>query len=180
MKIKQKAQSQAIRIALINKVSNIIRGSMDLSVILTSALKELSIMFGTFKAYYASYENGKFCIQEIYPSKNSDLKKEFVFDEETAETILSRRISVQHSLKEYKGAQSFKQPVMRIAVPVFHLENLIGTIVLLSYQRRELNEEIEILEAISSQLGNAIIRAELYNKNVQTVHQLQSALQELK
>ena len=40
MKIKQKAQAQAIRIALINKVSNIIRGSMDLSVILSSALKE--------------------------------------------------------------------------------------------------------------------------------------------
>ncbi len=180
MKIKQKAQSQAIRIALINKVSNIIRGSMDLSVILNSALKELSVMFGTFKSYYASYNEGKFCIEEIYPSKSAELKKEFEFDDETSETILSRRIAVQYSMKEYKNSDSFKQPVMRIAVPVFHLENLIGVIVLLSYNKRELNEELEILEAISSQLGNAIIRAELYNKNVQTVHQLQNALKELK
>lgn len=180
MKIKQKAQSQAIRIALINKVSNIIRGSMDLSIILKSALKELSIMFGTFKAYYASFEDDKFLIQEVYPSKNSDLKKEFQFDDEILETILSGGISVQHTLKEFKDAPSFKQPVMRIVVPVFHMQNLIGTIVLLSYQRRELNEELEILEAISAQLGNAIIRAELYNKNIQTVHKLQNTLKELK
>ena len=180
MKIKQKAQSQAIRIALINKVSNTIRESMDLSVILISALKELSAMFGAFKTYYASYSEKKFSIEEVYPSKNSELKKEFEFDEETAETILSQRISIQYILKEFKNASPFKQPVMRIAVPVFHLQNLIGVIVLLSYNKRELNEELEILEAISAQLGNAIIRAELYNKNIQTVHQLQNALKELK
>lgn len=180
MKIKQKAQSQAIRIALINKVSNIIRGSMDLSVILSSALNELSDMFGTFKTYYASYSKESFCIEEVYPQKNEDLKKEFKFEDEVAETILSGKISVQHCLKEYQNAIPFKQPVMRIAVPVFHMQNLIGVIVLLSYHRRELNEELEILEAISSQLGNAIIRAELYNKNLQTVHQLQNALKELK
>ena len=180
MKIKQKAQAQAIRIALINKVSNIIRGSMDLSVILSSALKELSVMFGTFKAYYASYNNGAFCVEEVFPKKHADLRTNFTFEEDTAETILSGRISTQHSLKEYKEAPAFKQPVMRIAVPVFHMQKLIGAIVLLSYQRRELSEELEILEAISSQLGNAIIRAELYNKNVQTVHQLQNTLKELK
>lgn len=180
MKIKQKAQSQAIRIALINKVSNIIRGSMDLSVILSSALNELSDMFGTFKTYYASNNKESFCIEEVYPQKNEDLKNEFKFDDEVAETIHLGRISVQHCLKEYQNAVSFKQPVMRIAVPVFHMQNLIGVIVLLSYHRRELNEELEILEAISSQLGNAIIRAELYNKNLQTVHQLQNALKELK
>ena len=49
-KIRQKAQSQAIRIALINKMSNIIRESMDISKILNSALYELAMMFGSFKA----------------------------------------------------------------------------------------------------------------------------------
>ncbi len=180
MKIKQTAQSQAIRIALINKVSNIIRGSMDLSGILNSALKELSVMFGTFKAYYASYNKKTFSVEEVYPNKNSDLKRELTFEDDMLETILSGGISVHHCLKEYVNAPLFKQPVMRIAVPVFHVQKLIGVIVLLSYQRRELNEELEILEAISSQLGNAIIRAELYNRNVQTVHQLQNTLKELK
>lgn len=180
MKIKQKAQSQAIRIALINKVSNIIRSSMDTSIILSSALKELLIMFGAFKTYYASYADGKFVIEEVYPSKNSDIKREFELENDTVETILTSGISVQHTLKEFLGAQPFNQPLMRIIVPVFHMQNLIGIIVLLIRQRRELNEELEILEAISSQLGNAIIRAELYNKNIQTVHQLQNTLKELK
>jgi len=180
MKIKQKAQSQAIRIALINKVSNIIRSSMDLSVVLNSVLKELSVMFGTFKSYYASYNEGRFRTVEVYPKKNEEEQESFEFELDTAETILSSRISVQHVLREFKNSTAFKQPVMRIVVPVFHMQNLIGAIVLLSYQRRELNEELEILEAISSQFGNAIIRAELYNKNAQTVLQLQNALEELK
>ena len=57
---------------------------------------------------------------------------------------------------------------------------MIGVLVLLSYQKRELNEEIEILDAISSQLGNAIIRAELYQKNAKNVKDLKAALNELK
>ena len=69
---------------------------------------------------------------------------------------------------------------MRIVVPVFHMQKLLGVIVLLSWQKRELNEEVEILEAISFQLGNAIIRAELYQKNIQTVKELKNALKELK
>ena len=56
----------------------------------------------------------------------------------------------------------------------------MGVIVLLSYQKRELTEEIEILDAISSQLSNAITRAELYQKNIQTVKELKSAMKELK
>lgn len=180
MKIKQKAQSQAIRIALINKVSNIIRSSMDLSVILNSTLKELSVMFGTFKSYYASYEKETFRTVEVYPKKIEVNDLSFEFESDVLKTILDGEISVQHVLKEYKNSDAFKQPVVRIIVPVFNMQNLLGTIVLLSYQRRELNEELEILEAISSQLGNAIIRAELYNKNVQTVHQLQNTLKELK
>ena len=57
---------------------------------------------------------------------------------------------------------------------------MIGVLILLSYQKRELNEEIEILDAVSSQLGNAIIRAELYQKNAKNVRDLKAALEELK
>jgi signal transduction histidine kinase len=57
---------------------------------------------------------------------------------------------------------------------------MLGVLVLLSYQKRELNEEIEILDAVSSQLGNAIIRAELYQRNAKMVNELKKALEELK
>ena len=176
-KIRQKAQSQAIRIALINKMSNIIRESMDISKILDSALDELTMMFGAFKAYYASTKDDGFQVEEIF----GDKKKPFIkFDEMTLSKIQSGEISVSHSLIEYIGATPFKQPVMRVIVPVFHMQKMIGILVLLSYQKRELNEELEILDAISSQLGNAIIRAELYQNNIKTVEELKNTLNELK
>lgn len=179
-KIKQKAQSQAIRIALINKVSNLVRESMDISKILNSALTELAMMFGAFKSYYAEKTDKNFRIVEIFGSKKSNTDTLISFDSETFNTICNNEISVTPCMREYIGAQPYRQSVMRIVVPVFHLQNLIGVIVLLSYQKRELSEELEILEAISFQLGNAIIRAELYQKNIQTVKELKAALKELK
>lgn len=179
-KIKQKAQSQAIRIALINKVSNIIRESIDISQILQSTLKELSIMFGAYKAYYASANGNNFAIQEVYGNKKQRNIKKIKFDDNTYKTIAAKEISVSNCMIEYLDAAPLKQPVLRIIVPIHHMQNLMGVIVLLSYQKRELTEEIEILEAISSQLSNAITRAELYQKNVQTVKELQNTLKELK
>lgn len=179
-KIKQKAQSQAIRIALINKVSNNIRESIDISQIIQSALKELSIMFGAYKAYYAAADKNKFKVSEVYGNFKSKNLKEIQFDENTLETIANKEISVSNCLIEYVDAKPFKQPVMRIIVPLHNLQNLTGIIVLLSYQKRELTEEIEILEAVSTQLSNAITRAELYQKNIQTVKELKNTLKELK
>src|SRR5574344_3071817 len=176
--IKQKAQSQAIRIALINKVSNIIRQSINISEILSSALKELATMFGAYKAYYAETNVESFAIKETYGEKTRE--KIIEFDKSTIETLTKDVISVSNCLMEYKGAPPFKQPVMRVIVPVFHLKKLIGIIVLLSYSKRELTEEIEILQAISSQLSNAISRAQLYQKNVQTVKELKKAMEDLK
>ncbi len=180
LNIKQKAQSQAIRIALINKVSNSIRESMDISKILQSALSELASMFGAYKSYYASGSSNKFKVEEIYGGKNHLMDDLISFDSHTFNVIADRKISVVHCLKEYLDAEPFKQPIMRIVVPVFHIQKLLGVIVLLSYQKRELNEELEILDAISLQLGNAIIRAELYQKNIQTVKELKNTLKELK
>ena len=171
-KIRQKAQSQAFKIALINKVSNIIRASMDISMILNSGLRELAIMFGCFKAYYASSKDFGFCIEEVYGENNIPKGTEILFDALAMKYLNSGKISISYSLMEYVGAEPFKQSVLRIIVPVFHLQKMIGVIVLLSYQKRELNEEIEILDAVSSQLGNAIIRAELYQKNAKNVNDL--------
>ena len=74
-KIKQNAQTQAFRIALINKVSNIIRESMDIKIIQNSVLKELSMMFGCFKAYYAEYNNEEFTITESYGENNIKISR---------------------------------------------------------------------------------------------------------
>lgn len=168
--IKQKAQSQAVRIALINKVSNNIRESLELSKIIQSALKELAIMFSAYKAYYAKVDGKNFVIEEVFGGKN--LKEQIHFDDKTTKTIEAKEIAVSNVLLEYIDAKAFKQPVLRIIVPVHYMQNLTGIIVLLSYQKRELTEELEILDAISTQLSNAITTAELYQKNVQTIKEL--------
>lgn len=177
--IRQKAQSQAIRLALINKMSNIIRESMDISKIINSALSELALMFGAFKVYYAENIDGQLIVKEVF-GENDFTDTKIKFDENAYSRIVSGNISVSNSIVEYVGAKPFKQPVLRIIVPLFHLQNLVGVIVMLSRQKRELTEELEILNAVSSQLSNAIIRAKLYNDNLKTVDELKKTLSELK
>ena len=178
--IKQKAQNQAFRIALISKVTNVIRESMDISKILRSTLKEMASIFGAFRAYYASIDKKQFKIEETYGENSVESGTLIAFDTKTFDTISKNKISVIHCLREYVDAPPFKQPIMRIMVPVFHLQKPIGVIVLLCYHKRDILEEVEILEAISFHLGNAIIRAELYQKNIQTVQELKKTLKELK
>lgn len=180
IKIKQNAQAQAIKMVLINKMSNIIRESTDLSKIINSALKELSNMFGSFKIYYASAQDKSFKIEEI----NKDFKKEIgtiiKFDDTIYKQIVNKEIVVSGCLKEHLKAENLKKCAFRIIVPIYHLNHLLGIIVMLSYQQRELKDEIDILESVASQLGNAINRAQLYEKDLKTVAELQATLQELK
>ena len=178
-KIKSDAQAQAIKIALINKVSNIFSESLDLPKILNSALSELLTIFGAFRVYYAEFEGGKFHPKAM--QGNSFTSPETIeFDEKTLDTIKNKQISITNKLEEYICAKRFEKPVLRIIVPVFHLNTLKGVLTLLSHKKREIEEEREILEAISSQFANAIVRSELYEKNTKTVKELKAALQELK
>ena len=178
-KIKSDAQAQAIKIALINKVSNIFSESLDLPKILNSALSELLTIFGAFRVYYAEFEGGKFHPKAM--QGNSFTYPETIeFDEKTLDTIKNKQISITNKLEEYICAKRFEKPVLRIIVPVFHLNTLKGVLTLLSHKKREIEEEREILEAISSQFANAIVRSELYEKNTRTVKELKAALQELK
>lgn len=178
-KIKTDAQAQAIKIALINKVSNIFSQSLDLPKILNSALNEFLAIFGAFRVYYAEFSEGKFRVKATQ-GNSFDYPAAIGFDERTLETIKNKQISITNKLAEFSGAPQFEKPVLRIVVPVFHLNNLKGVLTLLSYKKRELEEEREILEALSSQFANAIVRSELYEKNIQTVKELKAALQELK
>lgn len=182
VKIRQKAQSQAIKMVLINKMTNIIRESIDISKIANSAIKELSVMLGAFKSYYASENNGSFKIEDIYTKDFKDeIGTEMRFDEETTKKIMNKKIVVSTCLKEFSNAKkTLKEPASRIIIPIYHLNQLLGIVVIFSHQKRELNEEIDILESVSAQLGNAIIQANLFRQiNIQK-DELQNALKELK
>lgn len=180
IKIKQKAQAQAIKMVLINKMSNIIRESIDVSKITNSALKELSSMFGAFKIYYASTKDKSFRIEEINKEFKEEVNTIVKFDDTTHKLIVNKQIVVSSCLKEHLTAENLKKCAFRIIVPIYHLNQLLGIIVILSSQQRELNDELDILESVSAQLGNAIIQAKLYEKDLKTMAELQTTLKELK
>ena len=176
--IKQKAQEQAIKMALINKISNIIRESIDLTSIIKPTLKELAFMFGAYDSYYAEYEKKFFKIR--YSLKKTNINKTITYDNNIIKQIKNNKISYSRCLKEYLNAEPLKESVQRIIVPIHHTSELLGVVVLLSRQKRELGEELDILESISSQLGTAIVHAKLYKKNLETVKELKTTLKELK
>ncbi len=178
-KIKSDAQAQAIKIALINKVSNIFSESLDLPKILNSALHELLTIFGAYRVYYAEFNNNKFHPKAVQ-GNSFDYPAAIEFDEKTTTIIKNKQISITNKLCEFVNAPQTEKPTVRIVVPVFHLNNLKGVLTLLSHKRHERQEENELLEAISAQFANAIVRTELYNKNIETVNELKTTLQELK
>ena len=177
-KIKLQAQSQAMKLLLLNNISNIIRESIDTSVILKSALEELAQMFGAFRAYYASAEDeAKFLIQESLDRK--DVGQMISFDRGVSQNINNDNVSCQICMKEFREAKPFRENVQRIVVPIYHLNSLLGIIVLSTKQKTKLDDTLEVLDGVSSQLGNAIIQSELYKKNAIMVKDLTKTLAEL-
>lgn len=178
-KIKLQAQSQAMKLLLLNNISNIIRESIDTSAILNSALEELAQMFGAFRAYYAAKaDNLTFKIQESF--NKDEINTVLSFDKEVNAFIKNGKVSCLMCMKEYKEAKPFKELVQRIVLPIYHLSNLLGVIVLSTKQKTRLDDTLEVLDGVSSQLGNAIIQSELYKKNAEMVKDLTKALAELK
>ena len=173
-KIKSQAQSQAMKLLLLNNISNIIRSSIDTSVILSSSLSELSQLFAAFKAYYAVYvpDTASYIIKESFDRK--DIGKNVSFDRNADD-----KVSCTFCLKEYKEARPFKELVQRIIIPISHMDTKLGVIVLLTKQKTKLDDVLEVMDGVSFQLGNAIIQSELYEKDARMVKELTRTLGEL-
>lgn len=178
-KVKQHAQSQAMKLLLLNNISNIIRGSVDTSKILTSALDELSQLFAAFRAYYAVYSKdmSAYIINESLSKK--DISRKITFDKETEIGISKGKVFCSSCMKEFSEAKPFNELVQRVVLPIYHLNNRIGVIVVLTKQKTKFDDALEVLDGVSTQLGNAIIQAELYEKNARMVKELTKTLNEL-
>ncbi len=178
-KVKQHAQSQAMKLLLLNNISNIIRGSVDTSKILTSALDELSQLFAAFRAYYAVYSKdmSAYIVNESLNKK--DISRKITFDKETEQAISRGKVFCTSCMKEFSEAKPFNELVQRIVLPIYHMSNRIGVIVVLTKQKTRFDDALEVLDGVSTQLGNAIIQAELYEKNTRMVKELTRTLKEL-
>lgn len=179
-KIKQQAQSQAMKLLLLNNISNIIRSYVDTSKILSSALQELSVLFAAFRAYYAVYSKDmkSYIINKSLNKK--DVGSKITFDDETEKNISKGKVFVSSCMKEYTEAKPFKELVQRVIMPIYHRNNKMGVIVFLTKQKTKLDDALEVLDGVAAQLGSAIIQAELYEKDARMVKELTNALKELK
>lgn len=188
IEIKQMAQAQAVKMALLNRVSNSIRESIDFQNTITSALKELFSLFGAFKIYYAKFEPNKdvksenFLIESVYPSKFDDLKgKTISFDEENLKKIKNREFLLSTVFKEYENAsESYKKAANRAIIPIYHLSDLIGIIVILSNQKIIDETQKDLIGALNAQLAGAIVQSYLFAQLNVKNDELQNTLDELK
>ena len=174
-KMAQSTQAQAVKMTLINKISNIIRESIDSAKILSSALKELATMFGAYRAYYAKNDKEKklFIIEQAYgKNKTEFIGKNITFGDKIFHELSAKKTVSSMTLKEFNEAEMFDVPTMRVILPIYHVNDLLGVIVLVSYQKRDMVEEIDVLESVSAQLGNAVAQAKLYEDNVKTLTEL--------
>lgn len=177
--IKKKAQSQALKMGLINKVSNIMNESIDIASIILPTIKELSVIFNAFRAYFAEYNINHNIFKIAYTLDEEETGMPIMFDSLVMRKIGNKEISHIHCLKEYMSAKPFKESAQRIVIPIYYMKELLGVVVLVSRQKRELNEEMDILENISSQFATAIVHAKLYKKNLETVEELKKTVKEL-
>ena len=65
-------------------------------------------------------------------------------------------------------------------LPIYHHNSKLGVIVLLTKQKTKLDDALEVLDGVSTQIGNAIIQSELYEKDARMVKELTKTLKELK
>ena len=177
---RQKAQNQAIKMALMHRISNVIRESIDISKIINSTLKELANLFGAIKVYYAKIDGKSYLIENAYPAKfKNAIGEEICFDESTRNSIFSKNITIKPCLKEFSNSKTtFPAPVTRILVPVYRLNSFLG--VLIIFTSKPDDPQNDILQSISAQLASAMVQASLFAQISTKNTELENTLKELK
>lgn len=190
-----KAQNQAVKLALLNRISTSISKTIDLNDLINTALKELSIIFGAKKAYFArkscllnqKAEKDIFEIEYIYPkailsSDSEGLLGEILkYDKQTTDEIFDNKISIQICLKENENsAVPLRTPLTRIILPIMKNENLIAILVIFTTKKNVEEIEKELLTGVSMQISSAITQAMLFKEVSDRKEEVENTLSKLK
>lgn len=177
-----KAQNQALKMALLNRISTSIRETLDTKSLINTALKELSIIFGAQKAYWAPIYKGNFKIEYIYPlSFQKQVDEVLFYEENIKKTIIEGKNSFQNCIKEHLEANApLKSPLNRIIIPITKTSEVLGVIVILTPKKNISEIEKELLVGISGQISSAIFQVILFNQVTKKKEELEAAIKELK
>ncbi len=180
--LREKAQNQAIKMALLNRISSMIKEYKDISAIVKSTLEEIHTLLGSAKTYYATKSGNQFKIEEIFPEKYKIKGTEkFTFEEDTIKDIKNKKISMSTCIKEHQNSNgTLSKNTRRIVIPVYNKNKLIGIIVTFTAQKNILEDNIEILESVATQLAISIVQASLFEQINKKNIKLQKTLNDLK
>lgn len=180
--LQQQSQAQTVKLALLHKISNIIRESIDLDKIIDAALKELFNLFGAIKVYYAQAEGKNFVIKKTFPEKYDTVIGENPnFGKDTIRAIRAKEIEVTSCLKEYINSDTtYPTPINRTIIPVTRVQDVLGLLIIYTNQKAFDDSHNDVLQSIASQLASAIVQASLFVKLKQQNEMLETTLQELK
>lgn len=149
--LKQKAEAQSIKTALINRVSSIVRESFNICEILQKSIEEIQKTLGAEGIAY--FSQGDF----ICPKLNINFEDE-----------ISSLVSKDSLIQDFK-----------LVVPVKSHSEVFGYLAV-RLKRLWQKDEVELVENIASQLAVAINQVGLFEEVEKQKKDLQSALDELK
>lgn len=174
------AQNQAAKMAILNRISTTLRNSsIDIKTLLENALRELAIVFGANKAYYAKCENEKYNLQYAYPK--GSLGECFEFDESANNEIRFGNIHYSKTIKEHNSSSViFNQAHTRIIMPILSNDEIYGLIIIYTPKKELERDEKEILLNIQHQISSSVLQVSLFLQISKKKEELETALTELK
>ena len=180
-KLQEHAQTQVLKMGIINRISLVIRETNDIGSILSSALEEIHNLLGSFKTYFSMKERNGFRVKYSVIKNDIEIDSLTEYEEEILTQIKNKNIVVSNCLKEFLNSEKFlTKGIKRIIIPVYNKNRLLGIIVTLTKQKFNATDNEEILQSISVQLASSIIQAGLIQQLNKKNKKLQKTLNELK
>lgn len=179
--LKEKASSQAVRIALIHGISNSIRDTLDINDIINTALSELSKTLGLYKTLFIKINNNDYTLAHGFEPGNKGFSLNNIINNHEnhiiKELIASNKPDLNYFNSEGKDATKSD-----IASPILYHGKILGIILLYHSNSKKLwhTEEISLIEGISAQLAAAIYQATLFEELELQNKKLELTLKQLK
>ena len=181
--LKEKAESQAIRVGLINRISIAIRDTLNIDEIIQTSINETSKTLGVYKGAFGSFDEKRnlFIIKQEWNINNEKhlLGKEINPDKD---------IYIQEMLNSYTSqistflvhGKNILRP--RLITPVVHQGKILGLMVFLHMKQNQAwhQEEIGLVEGIAAQVAAAIYQSSLFDALENQKLDLENTLLKLK
>ena len=178
-----KAQNQAIKMSLLNRISISIKNELDIKTLIKKSLKELSIIFGANKSYFAEFnQKDGFIIKYTYPEIFAPQKGEqIIYSKPLTNELYSGNNSIQACIKEHEGASiPLLNASTRIIMPIMINSQIYGIAVVFAPRREISPIEKELLTGISMVVSSSLTQAKLFQEISNKKEELEEAIKELK